>query len=45
MASSRHRQLSIQQEKSGPSRLRNEVRRPKGMTLTGQISLATHIRG
>jgi len=44
MASSRHRQLPVQQEESGLSRLRNEVKHPKGMTLTGLIPLATHVQ-
>ena len=41
MASFRHRQLPVQQETSGLSRLRNEVKHPKGLTLTTLMSLAT----
>ncbi len=39
MASFRHRQLPVQQEKAGLSRLRNEVKHPKGLALIGQLSL------
>jgi hypothetical protein len=43
MVSFRHRQMPVQQEDSGLSRLRNEVKHPKGMTLTGLSPLATHV--
>jgi hypothetical protein len=39
MASFRHRQLPVQQENAGLSRLRNEVKHPKGLALIGQLSL------
>jgi len=39
MASFRHRQLPVQQDKAGLSRLRNEVKRPKGLALIGLLCL------
>lgn len=39
MAFFRHRQLPVQQEQAGLSRLRNKVKHPKGLALIGQLAL------